>query len=63
MKWKAYGELEMIKSVKNKDGEVKCPVCKGFLDGKLSYVQVAGETKATWVHSKCLGGKSVKDKS
>jgi hypothetical protein len=45
----------LITGLKNKDGPVKCPVCGKDLDGRITYAQVAGETRATWVHANCLG--------
>jgi uncharacterized Zn finger protein (UPF0148 family) len=49
----------MVTKVKNKDGEVKCPVCQKNLDGQITYAHVAGQDKPMYVHRKCLGGKSV----
>lgn len=47
----------MITGVKNEGGPVLCPICKQELDGRITHAQVAGETKAKWIHVKCLGGK------
>jgi hypothetical protein len=45
----------VITGVKNKDGPVKCPVCKKNLDGQITYCKVIGEEKPKWVHRKCIG--------